>query len=249
MNIHQHQQLIQLGVGLNPLLHLHRMSVVGNTFDFIQAAHVAIDAGADVFSFILTEQNAGISLPLLKQLILLNRVPVQVIVAPVAPIFEWFADDLPASVCFAQIVDEAAYPISVVSECVQNTLRETLLRLQVAGVRVSMLLPEDQEDFSMFGMSEIDAVALGRVQSRGAEQRKLDVVKLSLTARCAVGAGFVVESFGSLAPFDIEAIAIVPDIATIFVDQILFVSAFANGWEKAVRDMKARIVRSRVQFR
>jgi pyridoxine 5-phosphate synthase len=126
-------------------------------------------------------------------------------------------------------------------------VRAAVTRLHDAGIRVSLFIDPDPAQIQAASdtgarIVELHTGAYAEARDVEALATEIDRLKvaigLSTAAGCRVNAGHGLH-YGNVAP-----IAALPGIAELNIGHAIVARAIFDGWEKAVRDMKAAMVQA-----
>lgn len=236
MNIHPHGPGLELAVELSPLAVLRG---AGREPDLLQAALQAQEAGADGIVLDLGKTGGLIGEAELRNLMERVHLPLT-LVLPADGALPAVAGRLrPSRVC---LVPQRG-PDGI------NHARPHLARWREQGATVSLLIEADLWQVQMAA----EAGAAGIViDTRGYAQADLQAQGQALhsvqqATLEAVRCGLRVAAGGGLHYDNVQAVAALDGVAEIQLGQALAARALFEGWQKAVRDMKAAIVLASLQ--
>jgi pyridoxine 5-phosphate synthase len=123
-----------------------------------------------------------------------------------------------------------------------DRLRETITRLQEAGIRVSLFIDPDAPTIDRAAALGVEAVELhtGRY-AHTYRQSRAALEQLADTARHAKAAGLGVHAGHGLTPRNVVPVAAISEIEEVSIGHTLVSRAIFMGLEAAVREMRALI--------
>jgi pyridoxine 5-phosphate synthase len=121
-------------------------------------------------------------------------------------------------------------------------LRETIVRLQAAGIRVSLFIDPDRATIDRAAALGVEAVELhtGRY-AHSYQDSDAALGELADAARHAKAAGLAVHAGHGLTPRNVVPVAAIPEIEEVSIGHTLVSRAIFVGLEAAVREMRALI--------
>ena len=129
-------------------------------------------------------------------------------------------------------------------------VRAAVQQLQQQGIRVSLFIDADSEQIT--AAAETGATVIELHTGRYADavdaavlQTELDRIRQGVLA--GVQTGLRVNAGHGLHYTNVQAIAAIPDIAELNIGHAIVAHAVFAGWENAVRDMKAIMIKARLE--
>jgi len=241
--------MIELGVNIDHVATLRQQRHTSYP-DPVQAALRAEDAGADLITLHLREdrrhiQDADVHAirPLLR-----TRMNLECAITP--EMLEIACAVRPSDVCLVpekrtELTTEGGLDVAGALPAVTSAVA----RLQQAGIRVSLFIdpePAQIQAAAQAGAPVIELHTGAYAEAQGEQAgRELDRLRFALAEglrhglRVNAGHGL---HYGNVAP-----IAALDGIAELNIGHAIVAQAVFDGWEKAVRDMKALMVQARQQ--
>lgn len=130
-----------------------------------------------------------------------------------------------------------------------DRVRDAVVRLSEQGMRVSLFIDAEPAQVEAAARAGAPAIELhtGRyAELRDAAAIQSELKRLAHAVRIGAEAGLRVNAGHGLNFANVAPIAAMPDIAELNIGHALVAEALFIGWEKAIRDMKALMIRSRL---
>lgn len=249
MNIHQQTQVIDLGVNID---HVATLRNARGTFypDPLQAALMAEEAGADCITLHLREDRRHI-----KDQDVLNIRPrlltrMNLEAAVTQEMIDFACRVKPQDVCLVpekreEVTTEGG--LDVVQYFAQ--VSKAVAQLQNEGIRVSLFIDAQAEQIqaSFEAGARIIEIHTGRyaeLTSEMAQDAEVERIKLGISV--AKSLGLKVNAGHGLHYTNVQKIAAITDISELNIGHAIVAEAVFVGWRKAVSDMKAIMVKSRL---
>ena len=131
-----------------------------------------------------------------------------------------------------------------------SQVRAAVQQLQQQGIRVSLFIDADSEQIT--AAAETGATVIELHTGRYADavdaavlQTELDRIRQGVLA--GVQTGLRVNAGHGLHYTNVQAIAAIPDITELNIGHAIVAQAVFTGWENAVRDMKAIMIKARLE--
>lgn len=237
--------MIELGVNIDHVATLRQQRFTAYP-DPIQAALRAEDAGADVITLHLREDRRHIQdadvialRPLLR-----TRMNLECAITP--EMLDFACRVVPQDVCLVperreELTTEGG--LDVVGHFDQ--VKQAVDRLHDAGIRVSLFIdPEDDQILAArkagANIIELHTGAYAQASSPQDTEHQLQRIKHGISV--AVGQGLRVNAGHGLHYENVQAIAALPGIDELNIGHAIVACAIFDGWEKAIRDMKALMI-------
>jgi len=249
MNIHQQSQLIELGVNIDHVATLRNAR--GTTYpDPVQAALLAEEAGADCITLHLREDRRHIrdaDVELLRPRIL-TRMNLEIAVNN--EMLDLACRVLPQDVCLVperreEVTTEGGLDVVRDFAKVQAAVRQ----LQAAGIRVSLFIDADERQIQASAEAGVSVIEIHTGRYADASDPVLqaqELVRLSQAAVVGIRHGLKVNAGHGLHMANTAAIAAIPEISELNIGHAIVSQALFVGWQKAVSDMKALMVKARL---
>jgi pyridoxine 5-phosphate synthase len=241
--------VIDLGVNIDHVATLRNAR--GTIYpDPVQAALLAEEAGADAITLHLREDRRHIKDADVEAIRpkLITRMNLESAVT--AEMIDFACRIQPHDVCLVperrnEVTTEGGLDVVKYFQQVQAAVKQ----LQAQGIRVSLFIDADAEQIQ--AAAEIGAPVIelhtGRYAdaSTASEQSKeLERIKIGVAA--GIRHGLKVNAGHGLHYTNVQAIAAIPEIAELNIGHAIVAHAVFAGWQNAVREMKAIMVKSRL---
>jgi len=247
MNVHSHQQSTLFEVSLDPLLSFldaRKDSVL----DPLAFAIAAEEAGADGLSIYLSEKNANVRQALMQTMSQQFVGRLKINAAANARTLAIVSEIRPASVCLVVpdgMADERFAPVDVVADF--SLLQSFVSQLHRSGHRSSLFVNPKAEQVQACAESGANAIVLSAeryVQADNDATRNQAQGELEAMAIESIRQGLSVQISGNLNYQNIAALASLSDVTQINIGDAIFSRALFVGWNVALKEMKAILVRS-----
>ena len=237
--------MIELGVNIDHVATLRQQRFTSYP-DPVQAALRAEAAGADVITLHLREDRRHIQDADVERLrpLLLTRMNLECAITP--EMLEIACRIRPHDVCLvperrAELTTEGG--LDVIGGF--DTIKSAVSQLHDAGIRVSIFIDPVPEQIEAAGridanIIELHTGAYAEADDPVKQEKELTRIKEGLAAGIALG--MRVNAGHGLHYGNVQAIAALPGIAELNIGHAIVSQAIFDGWEKAVRDMKALMV-------
>ena len=130
-----------------------------------------------------------------------------------------------------------------------DSVREAVTRLHDAGIRVSLFIDPDPAQIEAAvacGARIVELHTGAYAEARDVTSLEQEIDRLKAGIAQAVAAGCRVNAGHGLHYENVMPIAALPGIAELNIGHAIVARAVFDGWEKAVRDMKALMVQARL---
>ncbi|MGZ3157698.1 MAG: pyridoxine 5'-phosphate synthase [Burkholderiaceae bacterium] len=241
--------VIDLGVNIDHVATLRNAR--GTTYpDPVQAALLAEEAGADAITLHLREDRRHIKDADVEAIRprILTRMNLESAVTP--EMIDFACRISPHDACLVperrnEVTTEGGLDVVKYFSQVQAAVRQ----LQEQGIRVSLFIDADADQIQAAAETGAPVVELhtGRYAdaiSQMDQIKQLERIKNGVTA--GVKQGLKVNAGHGLHYTNVQAIAAIPDIAELNIGHAIVAYAVFVGWQNAVREMKAIMVKSRL---
>jgi pyridoxine 5-phosphate synthase len=249
MNIHQQTQLIDLGVNIDHIATLRNAR--GTSYpDPLQAALMAEEAGADCITLHLREDRRHIKDDDVVRIRprLLTRMNLEA--ALNQEMLDFACLIKPQDVCLVperreEVTTEGGLDIIKYFSQVQAGVRQ----LNAEGIRVSLFIDPDVEQIE--AARETGAAAIEIHTGRYANaldivEQKQELFRVQQGVLEGVRRGLKVNAGHGLHYTNVQAIARIAEISELNIGHAIVAQAVFVGWTKAVSDMKAIMVKARL---
>ncbi|HWT70821.1 MAG TPA: pyridoxine 5'-phosphate synthase [Oxalicibacterium sp.] len=250
--LHAQSQPIELGVNIDHVATLRNAR--GTVYpDPLQAALLAEEAGADAITLHLREDRRHIKDADVELIRPQLRTRMNLESAVTQEMIDFACRIKPQDVCLVperreEVTTEGG--LDVVKYFAQ--VSAAVKQLQSEGVRVSLFIDPDAAQIQ--AASEIGAPVIELHTGRYAEaheenEQQAELERIQRAVIEGVRRGLKVNAGHGLHYTNVQAIAAIPDIAELNIGHAIVAQAVFSGWDKAIRDMKAIMVQSRLGAR
>ena len=241
-------QLIQLGVNIDHIATVRNAR--GTVYpDPLKAALLAEEAGADVITLHLREDRRHIRDADVRAIRprLASRMNLECAVT--AEMLDIACGIRPQDVCLVpekreEVTTEGGLDVGRYFSEVQSAIRQ----LQAEGIRVSLFI--DAEEDQIRAAAELGAPVIELHTGRYAEAddagRRHELERIRQGVQTGLAHGLQVNAGHGLHYTNVQAIAAIPGIAELNIGHAIVAQAVFDGWQKAVRDMKALMIEARL---
>ncbi|MFL6717454.1 MAG: pyridoxine 5'-phosphate synthase [Burkholderiaceae bacterium] len=240
-------QVIELGVNIDHVATVRNAR--GTVYpDPLRAALLAEEAGADLITLHLREDRRHIRDADVKAMRprLVTRMNLECAVTP--DMLDIACAIRPQDVCLVperreEVTTEGGLDVRRYFPAVQAAVRQ----LQAEGIRVSLFIDADPEQIaasSEAGASVIELHTGRYADAEGASQQQ-ELERIREGVAHGIRHGLKVNAGHGLHYTNVQAIAAIPEIAELNIGHAIVAQAVFDGWQKAVRDMKAIMVAAR----
>jgi len=218
--------------------------------DPLQAALLAEHAGADLITLHLREDRRHIKDADVRAIrpLLITRMNLEAAITP--EMLDFACEIKPHDVCLvpehrAEITTEGG--LDVIRHFAQ--VKAAVSQLQEQGIRVSLFIDADRDQIQAATEAgatviEIHTGRYADAKNPGHAQEELERVKQGVVI--GIQHGLRVNAGHGLHYTNVQAIAAIPEISELNIGHAIVAQAVFVGWEKAVRDMKAIMIQSRL---
>ena len=249
MNIHQQTQLIDLGINIDHVATLRNARGVDYP-DPLQAALLAEAAGADCITLHLREDRRHIKDADVERIRpqLITRMNLETAVTQ--EMLDFACRIKPQDVCLVpesreELTTEGG--LDVIKYFSQ--VKAAVAQLQAEDIRVSLFIDADANQIQAAAESGATVVEIhtGRyADSDGIVQQELELNRVRAGVYEALKRGLKVNAGHGLHYTNVQLIAAIPEITELNIGHAIVAHAVFVGWEKAVKDMKAIMVKARL---
>ena len=249
MNIHQQNQLIDLGINIDHVATLRNARGVDYP-DPLQAALLAEAAGADCITLHLREDRRHIKDADVERIRpqLITRMNLETAVTQ--EMLDFACRIKPQDVCLVpesreELTTEGG--LDVIKYFSQ--VKAAVGQLQTEGIRVSLFIDANTEQIQAAAESGATVIEIhtGRyADAEGSVAQELELNRVRAGACEALKRGLKVNAGHGLHYSNVQLIAAIPEITELNIGHAIVAHAVFVGWEKAVRDMKAIMVKARL---
>lgn len=239
--------MIELGVNIDHVATLRQQRLTEYP-DPIQAAIRAEQAGADLITLHLREDRRHIQDIDVYNIRKVIKTRMNLECAITAEMIKIACDVKPHDVCLVpenrrELTTEGGLDVKHHFDLVKNAVDS----LHAAGIRVSLFIDPDAEQISAAQqvgaeIIELHTGAYADATDATTQQAQLERIKHGI--KYGIQAGMRVNAGHGLHYENVQAIAALPGIAELNIGHAIVAQAVFDGWEKAIRDMKAIIIQS-----
>ncbi len=237
--------MIELGVNIDHVATLRQQRLT-NYPDPLVAAQRAEEAGADLITLHLREDRRHIQDADVFALRPLLRTRMNLECAITQEMLDIACKVQPQDVCLVpekreELTTEGGLNVIKYFDQVQAAVHQ----LHDAGIRVSLFVdaqPQQIEAAHKAGASVIEIHTGHYADAESPEAAQAEIERIRLAAAAGVSLGLRVNAGHGLHYGNVQAIAALPGIAELNIGHAIVAQAVFDGWEKAIRDMKALIV-------
>jgi pyridoxine 5-phosphate synthase len=241
--------VIDLGINIDHVATLRNAR--GTTYpDPIQAALLAEEAGADAITLHLREDRRHIKDADVRAIRPLLRTRMNLEAAVTSEMIDFACSVAPQDVCLVpekreEVTTEGG--LDIVTHF--NAVKSAVAQLQAEGIRVSLFIDADSEQIA--AAKEVGAPVIELHTGRYAEAHDEKTLAHEL-ARIVAGVdigvkhGLKVNAGHGLHYTNVQAIAAIANITELNIGHAVVAQAVFVGWQKAVADMKAIMIKARL---
>lgn len=242
--------MIELGVNIDHVATLRQQRYTSYP-DPIQAALRAEEAGADLITLHLREDRRHIQDADVAAMRPLLRTRMNLECAVTSEMLDIACRVRPQDVCLvpekrAELTTEGG--LDVLGRFEQ--VRQAVAQLQDAGIRVSLFIDPEAEQIDAAqraGATVIELHTGAYADAAGQAASDFELARLRAGIALGVRHGLRVNAGHGLHYDNVQTIAAMPGLAELNIGHAIVARAVFDGWEKAVRDMKALMVTASVQ--
>lgn len=234
-------QIIDLGVNIDHVATLRNAR--GTRYpDPLQAALQAEEAGADVITLHLREDRRHIRDADVIAIRPLITTRMNLESAVTDEMLDFACRLRPQDVCLVperreEVTTEGGLDVVRYFDQVEAAVR----RLQQEGIRVSLFIDADEVQIQAAAKAGAPVIELhtGRYADSAGGQQLEELARIRSGAQAGVRHGLKVNAGHGLHYTNVQAIAAILDITELNIGHAIVAQAVFDGWQKAVRDMKA----------
>jgi pyridoxine 5-phosphate synthase len=215
----------------------------------LRAALLAEEAGADVITLHLREDRRHIRDADVRAIRPRLATRMNLECAVTAEMLDIACGIRPQDVCLVpekreEVTTEGGLDVRRYFPEVQAAIRQ----LQAEGIRVSLFI--DAEEDQIRAAAELGAPVIelhtGRYAEAGDAGLTHELERIRQGVEIGLGHGLQVNAGHGLHYTNVQAIAAIPGIAELNIGHAIVAQAVFDGWQKAVRDMKAIMIKARL---
>lgn len=239
--------MLELGVNIDHVATLRQQRLTTYP-DPIQAALRAEEAGADLITLHLREDRRHIQDADVEAMRPVLRTRMNLECAITTEMLNIACRIKPDDVCLvpehrAELTTEGG--LDVIGRLDQ--VKAAVQQLQDAGIRVSLFIDADPAQIqaaSQVGATVIELHTGTYADAQTPEQAASELERIRAGIAQGVSQGLRVNAGHGLHYGNVQAIAALPGLAELNIGHAIVAQAVFDGWEKAVRDMKALLVQA-----
>jgi pyridoxine 5-phosphate synthase len=234
--------MIELGVNIDHVATL-RQQRLATYPDPVQAALRAEEAGADLITLHLREDRRHIQDADVKAIRPLLRTRMNLECAITPEMIAIACSIKPQDVCLVpekrqELTTEGGLDV----RGQPDPVAEAVSRLHDAGIRVSLFIDPEAEQIDAAqrcGATVIELHTGAYAEASEAAAIEFELARLRSAVAVGAGHGLRVNAGHGLHYDNVQAIVAIPGIAELNIGHAIVARAVFDGWEKAIRDMKA----------
>ncbi|MBC3883248.1 pyridoxine 5'-phosphate synthase [Undibacterium sp. LX40W] len=249
MNIHQQTQIIDLGINIDHVATLRNAR--GTTYpDPLQAALMAEEAGADCITLHLREDRRHIKDADVLRIRPELRTRMNLEAAVTKEMIDFACRVRPQDVCLVperreEVTTEGGLDVLRYFDDVKAATAQ----LQAEGIRVSLFIDADNSQIEAAkntGATVIEIHTGKYADAHTDVEANQQLHRIASAVDFAVSLGLKVNAGHGLHYTNTQAIAALPGISELNIGHAIVAHAVFVGWNKAVSDMKALMVKARL---
>jgi len=241
-------QVIDLGVNIDHVATVRNAR--GTVYpDPLKAALLAEEAGADVITLHLREDRRHIKDADVRAIRPRLATRMNLECAVTAEMLDFACGIRPQDVCLVpekreEVTTEGGLDVRRYFSEVQAAIRQ----LQAEGIRVSLFIDADEDQIRAAAELGAPVIELhtGRYAEAGAAELQHELERIRQGVEIGLAHGLQVNAGHGLHYTNVQAIAAIPGIAELNIGHAIVAQAVFDGWQKAVRDMKAIMIAARL---
>ena len=241
--------IIDLGINIDHVATLRNAR--GTTYpDPIQAALLAEEAGADAITLHMREDRRHIKDADVLAIRPLLRTRMNLEAAVTQEMIDFCCRVKPQDACLVperreEVTTEGGLDVVKYFTQVQAAIKQ----LQAEGIRVSLFIDADAPQIQAAAEAGAPVIELhtGRyAEAHDSVQQQQELLRVRQGVLEGVKRGLKVNAGHGLHYTNVQAIAAIPDIVELNIGHAIVAHAVFNGWQNAVREMKAIMVQARL---
>jgi pyridoxine 5-phosphate synthase len=252
MNIHQQTQIIDLGINIDHVATLRNAR--GTIYpDPLQAALMAEEAGADCITLHLREDRRHIKDADVLRIRPELRTRMNLEAAVTKEMIDFACRVRPQDVCLVperreEVTTEGGLDVLRYFDDVKAATEQ----LQGEGIRVSLFIDADNKQIEAAKQTGATVIEIhtGKYADAHSELEAAEQLRrIASAVDFAVGLGLKVNAGHGLHYTNTQSIAALPGISELNIGHAIVAQAVFVGWNKAVSDMKALMIKARLGSR
>lgn len=250
--LHPSGPAIELGVNIDHVATLRNAR--GTTYpDPVKAALLAEEAGADGITLHLREDRRHIKDADVRAIRPLLRTRMNLESAITSEMINFACEIKPQDACLVperreELTTEGGLDVVQYFSTVQSAIRQ----LQAEGIQVSLFIDPDSEQIQAAAETGAPVIELhtGRyAEAPDDETQQEELERIQLGVHEGLRLGLRVNAGHGLHYTNVQKIAAIPGVAELNIGHAIVAHAIFAGWENAIRDMKAIMVKARLSGR
>jgi pyridoxine 5-phosphate synthase len=241
-------QVIDLGVNIDHVATVRNAR--GTVYpDPLKAALLAEEAGADVITLHLREDRRHIKDADVRAIRPRLATRMNLECAVTAEMLDFACGIRPQDVCLVpekreEVTTEGGLDVRRYFSEVQAAIRQ----LQGEGIRVSLFIDADEDQIRAAAELGAPVIELhtGRYAEASDAELQHELERIRQGVEIGLAHGLQVNAGHGLHYTNVQAIAAIPGIAELNIGHAIVAQAVFDGWQKAVRDMKAIMIAARL---
>jgi pyridoxine 5-phosphate synthase len=241
-------QVIDLGVNIDHVATVRNAR--GTVYpDPLKAALLAEEAGADVITLHLREDRRHIKDADVRAIRPRLATRMNLECAVTAEMLDFACGIRPQDVCLVpekreEVTTEGGLDVRRYFSEVQAAIRQ----LQAEGIRVSLFIDADEDQIRAAAELGAPVIELhtGRYAEADSAELQHELERIRQGVEIGLANGLQVNAGHGLHYTNVQAIAAIPGIAELNIGHAIVAQAVFDGWQKAVRDMKAIMIAARL---
>lgn len=237
--------MIELGVNIDHVATLRQQRFTEYP-DPIDAALRAEDAGADLITLHLREDRRHIQDADVERMRPLLRTRMNLECAITPEMLDIACRIRPHDVCLVpERRDELTTEGGLDAIKGFDTLKSAVAQLHDAGIRVSIFIDPDEAQIQAAARADANIIELhtgAYAEAKSAAERAQELERIQQSLAAGIGLGLRVNAGHGLHYGNVQDVARLSGISELNIGHAIVSQAVFDGWEKAVRDMKALIV-------
>jgi pyridoxine 5-phosphate synthase len=247
--LHPQSQVIDLGVNIDHVATLRNAR--GTVYpDPVEAALLAEEAGADAITLHLREDRRHIKDADVEALRPQLRTRMNLESAVTTEMIDFACRIKPHDVCLVperreELTTEGGLNVVKYFSQIESAVRQ----LQAEGIRVSLFIDADYEQIKAAAATRAPVIEIhtGRYADASTElEQAKELERVQSGVIEGVKHGLKVNAGHGLHYTNVQAIAAIPEITELNIGHAIVAQAVFDGWQNAVREMKAVMVAARL---
>ncbi|MFW0073008.1 MAG: pyridoxine 5'-phosphate synthase [Coxiella-like endosymbiont] len=240
--------MIRLGVNIDHIATLRQ--VRRTTYpDPVEAAIIAVDAGADGITLHLREDRRHIQDEDVRNLKQQLTVPINLEMAASEPIIQFAEAIKPEHCCLvAEKREELTTEGGLDVARKQASMKKICARLAKAGIKVSLFIDPDKKQIDAAKACEVFVIEIHTghyANTKTDREHNLELERITEAATYADNLGLIVNAGHGLTIYNVQPIAAIPVINEFNIGHSVISRAVLIGLSEAVKEMKSLLLSAR----